>query len=413
MKFIHAADIHLDSPLCGLARYEGAPLEQMQTATRRAFLNLIDLACQEAVDFVLLAGDLYDGDWKDYNTGLFFHQQMTRLRAAHIPVFIVYGNHDAGNVMTRQLQLPDNVREFSQQHPETFRLDNLKVALHGQSFPTRAVSEDLSANYPKPITGYYNIGLLHTSLEGREGHASYAPCSVKGLLSHGYDYWALGHVHHREIVHQSPYIVFPGNVQGRHVREAGAKGCTLVTVRDHVTELKHCPLDVLRWDVCELDITPFSQAEDLIQDTRDRMAQLLQQAHDRPLAVRLILTGSSDVHTQLHRQPERWLNELRAAATDGGLGHLWIEKILLQSTPPTPLEDFNSGPLGELMSTLRRLPVDQNELDLLRAELKPLKQALPVELRSDSIDPDNPETIRHLLGGVEEFLMARLLAQST
>ncbi len=417
MKFIHAADIHLDSPLCGLARYEGAPVEQMQSATRRAFVNLIDLACQETVDFVLLAGDLYDGDWKDYNTGLFFNQQMSRLREANIPVFIVYGNHDAGNTITRQLCLPDNVHEFSAQQAETICLDKLGVAIHGQSFPQRAVTDDLSQHYPRALSDYYNIGLLHTSVNGREGHASYAPCTLKGLLSHGYDYWALGHVHGREVLHEQPHVVFSGNLQGRHARETGAKGCTLVTVEDHKTTLTHCAVDVLRWAVCELDITPLQQVEDLLDCARDAVNQALQQADGRPLAVRFLIQGSSAVHAQLHSNPERWINELRAAATDTGLGNVWVEKTQLNTSPALDAPVLAEGPLGELMSTLRNLPADQDELQSLSAELKQLKQALPLEARHSErgshVDPDNPDTIRQLLGGVEEFLMARLLAQQS
>src|SRR4051812_29910913 len=113
MKFVHAADLHLDSPLRGLDRYEGAPVEQLRGATRRALENLVALCLSEKADFLLLAGDLYDGGWKDYRTGLFFAAQMSRLRAADIPVFFVRGNHDAESNITRSLRLPENVRELS------------------------------------------------------------------------------------------------------------------------------------------------------------------------------------------------------------------------------------------------------------------------------------------------------------
>src|SRR3974390_1395346 len=134
ITFLHAADIHLDSPLNGLERYENAPVDRIRGATRRAFTRLIDLAIDKRVDFVLLAGDLYDGDWRDYNTGLFLARELRRLRDCHIPVFLIAGNHDAANKMTRSLRLPDNVRFFSQDRPETVALDALDVAIHGQSF---------------------------------------------------------------------------------------------------------------------------------------------------------------------------------------------------------------------------------------------------------------------------------------
>lgn len=409
MKFIHAADIHLDSPLCGLARYEGAPVEQIQNATRQAFVNLIDLAMQESVDFVLLAGDLYDTDWKDYNTGLFFNKQMTRLREADIPVYMVLGNHDAGNSMTRELQLPANVTRFSTSQPNTIRLDHLGAAIHGQSFPNKAVTEDLSAAYPNALSGYFNIGILHTSVNGRKDHAPYAPCSLPGLLSHGYDYWALGHIHKREVLHEKPWVVFSGNLQGRHVRETGAKGCTLVNVNDKKTTLSHIPLDVLRWEICQLEVSDVTQTEEVIDKARGAVTEALQTAESKPLAIRFTLHGISSVHNELHSHRDRWTNEIRAAATDAGLGNVWVEKVNFQTQGLATRAWQEEGPMGELMEMLRTLPCDNDSLQVFSAEFRSLKNALPVEAREGGIDPDNPETLRRLLVGVEELLLSRLL----
>ncbi len=256
VRFLHTADIHLDSPLKGLEAHEDAPVEEIRGATRRAFDNCIDLAIEEAVDFLLIVGDLYDVDWKDYNTGLFFASRMGRLNRAGIAVFIVSGNHDAANQITRTMPLPDNVTFFSAKKPHSIQLNNLGVIIHGQSYPSRAVTENLALQYPQYESGFFNIGLLHTSLTGREGHEPYAPCSLDDLKSKGYDYWALGHVHQREIVAREPWIVFPGNIQGRHIRETGAKGATLVTVEDgRITDVQDYELDVLRWAICQVDLS--------------------------------------------------------------------------------------------------------------------------------------------------------------
>ncbi|MDY6991572.1 MAG: DNA repair exonuclease [Pseudomonadota bacterium] len=418
MKFIHAADIHLDSPLRGLARYEGAPVEQVQNATREAFVHLIHLACREAVDFVLIAGDLYDVDWKDYNTGLFFNQQMSRLREANIPVFLVLGNHDAGNHITRALQLPENVKIFSSERPETVILEQLGVALHGQSFADKVVTQNLSHHYPAALPGYFNIGLLHTALNGRQEHAPYAPCSLSDLLAHGYDYWALGHVHTYEQVHTQPWVVFAGNIQGRHVRETGAKGCTLVTVTDDAqVQLTQVALDVLRWQVCHLEVNELHQPHLLLETVRDTVSAQLQQAEGRPLALRFVIQGRCPIHAELHSDPERWLNEIRAAATDAGLGHVWVEKIKLQTQPLTdPSLSETAGPLGELVDTLRTLPQDNTILHTLSHEFRSLKNALPAEARYSNdknahLDPEDPKTIVQLLNSVEELLLSRLLTQ--
>ena len=222
-KFIHAADIHLDSPLRGLEQYEGAPVQEIRDAARRALANLVDLAIEQKVAFVLIAGDIYDGDWRDYNTGLYFVDQIRRLREANIRLYLISGNHDAANRMTRTLRMPENVTFFSADAPETALIPELDVAIHGQSFATAAVYEDLSEGYPAAKSGCINIGMLHTCASGREGHDRYAPCSIEGLKAKGYDYWALGHVHIREILSEKPLIAFSGNMQGRHVRETGAK----------------------------------------------------------------------------------------------------------------------------------------------------------------------------------------------
>jgi len=229
VKFIHAADLHLDSPLRGLSAYSDAPAEQLRTATRDAFVKLVDVALDEAVDFMVIAGDIYDGDWKDFNTGLFFIRQMGRLRQAGIPIYLLYGNHDAESDMTRGLTLPDNVHVFSSRKAETFAIESLKVAIHGRSFKQKATTENMVPNYPEPVPGWLNIGVLHTALEGNSEHATYAPCTVSELEAKGYQYWALGHVHERSILpeHRQPgqtVIAFPGNLQGRHIREQGARG---------------------------------------------------------------------------------------------------------------------------------------------------------------------------------------------
>jgi DNA repair protein SbcD/Mre11 len=235
MKFIHAADLHIDSPLRGLDLYSGAPVDRLRVASRHALTGLVDLAIKEQVSFVLFAGDIYDGNWAEFRTGLFFRDLLVRLRRAGILVFIVKGNHDAESQITKQLPDVEGVKVFSSQKSETVDLEELGVAIHGRSFPTRAVPEDLIPSYPEAVPNRFNIGMLHTSLSGREGHDTYAPTTPDALPDTGYDYFALGHVHAREVVRVSgPRIVFPGNLQGRHAKETGSKGCELVTIEGGV-----------------------------------------------------------------------------------------------------------------------------------------------------------------------------------
>lgn len=415
-KFIHAADVHLDSPLRGLEQYDGAPVEQIRGATRQALANLVELAVSERVAFVLFAGDLYDGEWKDYNTGLFFAAQMTRLREADIPAFLIAGNHDAASQLTRYLRLPDNVTMFSVQQPETIHLDAFNVALHGQGFSTRAVANDLSAAYPKPEPHLLNIGLLHTSVDGREGHEPYAPCSRDGLLLKGYDYWALGHVHKREVLHREPWIVFPGNIQGRHVREVGSKGCTLVTVQENQgISIQHRDLDVLRWSVCEVDNSGALTSDDVMDQVRQALARELAGSSGRPMAVRIRLSGACKAHGQLSAHHERWTNEIRSMATDLSNGLLWIEQVKMQTRTQADLDQMlaSDDALGDLLRALVDWESDAAFMAEMAHELRDLVRKLPAELRSDeeAVDLDNPQTLRQAVEDAKHLLLARLLAQ--
>lgn len=417
-SFIHAADIHLDSPLIRLERYEGAPVEELRQATRRALENLVGLAIAEEVAFVLIAGDLYDGDWKDYNTGLYFTSQMTRLREAGIPVFIISGNHDAANKITKALRPPETVHFFSTDKPETFNLDDLGVAIHGQGFARQAIYKDLSASYPSAMPGYFNIGMLHTCATGREGHESYAPCKIDGLLSKGYQYWALGHVHQQEVISEDPMIVFPGNIQGRHIREAGPKGCMLVTVDDSgLASVDFRPLDVIRWLSCDVDASGAASGYDVVDRVYERLEDHLQQSDDVPLVVRIEVSGTCRAHNELMADPERWRNEIRSAAIDLGGGRVWIEKvnILTKLLSQSEAGKLAEGPVGELVSLLDEIRSDPGRLRKLGESLDDLFKKLPREVKHphDGTALEESEWLAKMLEGVRPLLLGRLMSKGS
>jgi len=416
MKFIHAADLHLDSALRGLERYDGAPVEAIRGASRLALINLVELAGREEVAFVLIAGDVYDGDWPDYNTGLFFVQQMSRLRELGVEVFIVSGNHDAQSRITKGLRLPDNVIHLSAAKPQSFEVDGHDVVVHGQSFATQAVTTDLAAGYPPARPGLLNIGLLHTSLNGRQGHEPYAPCSVDGLLMKGYDYWALGHIHRREIVHEDPWIVFPGNIQGRHARETGEKGCTLVTVTDGaVVSVEHHNLDVVRWQVLDIDATGSATPFELVDLVAGRIGADLATLGDQILATRLVILGPCAAHRKLAVAPEYWQNEIRARVTDDSAGKAWIEKIEFRTRPESDLRSLSEGndALGGLLREIDGLEADEEILKDIGGLFDDLAAKLPAELRHGE-EPfllDDASMLEEALEDVKELIVARLLAQ--
>ena len=414
MKFIHAADIHLDSPMLGLEKYDGAPVDEARGATRRALQNLVELAVQERADFVLIAGDLYDGDWKDYNTGLYFVSQMAVLRENNIKAVIAAGNHDAASQITKNLRLPDNVTVLSTHKPDTLTLEGEGVAIHGQGYSARAVTDNLAASYPKAFPGLLNIGVLHTCMDGREGHEPYAPCSLGDLMSRGYDYWALGHVHSQEIVSRSPLVVFSGNTQGRNIREKGAKGCMLVFVEDNeITDVAFKSLDVFRWSSLELDVSGAKHIDDIF-DIAERAVQREAKTVSMPSAVRISLTGSSRLHGMMLSQEEHVKNGIRACAVDAGNGNIWVEKICFNTKEISapPMTQAGSNALTGLLSSINSLQYDEKVLQELTDELADLFRKLPHEYLSDAeaVHPERKETLIRAADDVRHMLLGRILS---
>jgi DNA repair exonuclease SbcCD nuclease subunit len=349
-KFIHAADIHLDSPLLGLDRYEGAPVEAIRGATRRAFSNLVQLAIRERVDFVILAGDIYDGDWRDYNTGLFFVKEIRELEKAGIEVAMIRGNHDAESCITSRLTLRDIAHEFPTERPDTIKLEKLRVALHGQGYADKAETRNLAADYPAAKSGYFNIGVLHTALNGREGHANYAPCSVEDLVVRGYDYWALGHAHKRESVPVTGRlrVEFPGNIQGRKITETGAKGCLLVTVDEGGrAQPEFRALDVFRWAELTVEARAATSKAEALDITAKAIEDARQEVEDRPVAVRVRVACAPDVYRQVAEDLVQFRFDLAAQAGN----QVWVEKIKPQAIEET--QEAAPAITGDAASELR------------------------------------------------------------
>ncbi len=406
-RFIHAADIHLDSPLRGLSVYESAPIDSIRNACRKAFIKLVDLAIDEEVAFVLLAGDLYDGDWKDYSTGIFLSQQIGRLGQHNIQVFAVAGNHDAANKLTKALTIPANMKILSERSPETIVIDDLSVAIHGQSFATQNVTENLAANFVNAEPGMFNIGLLHTSLNGREGHAPYAPCSVDDLRSKGYQYWALGHVHKQEFVSDDPYIVFPGCIQGRHIRECGNKGCVLVTVEDQsVSSAIPHTLDVFRWLSCSIDLTDTNDDTELLDLIRDSIQIELDKAADLPAAMRIKFHGASKLAGQIAGKPEQLEKDIKSIGAELAGDGLWIERILNATVPKTdpgtilPDDNVFSSLLSDIINT-------PDDIEGLNDVIAGLRQKMPPE----AFDPE--ASIKEIIKEAKDMLVGRLMTGGT
>jgi DNA repair exonuclease SbcCD nuclease subunit len=390
MKFLHAADIHLDSPLRGLEAYAGAPVERLRLATRRALDNLVQIALGEAVDFVLIAGDLFDSDVRDFSAALSAVAQLQPLNQAGIPVYLILGNHDSQGEATRQVPWPANVTLFDHRRPQSVRHPSLPVVIHGMSYAQREVTKNLAAGYPAREADCFNIGLLHTNACGNPNHASYAPCSIEELVAKGYDYWALGHVHDHQVLHERPHIVYSGNTQGRHIREIGPKGVVLVGVDGgDVASLEFRETDVLRWLRHTITLAADDTAESLVERTCNALETIARSAAGRLAAVRLDYVGRTSLHTALMCDGTRQqiIANLRARAAETG-EDLWLEKISFHTDSLRDVDALRAGGdlVGDLLRDIEATAGDPTRLASLADLLKPLQLKAGTELSAEGID---------------------------
>jgi exonuclease SbcD len=420
-RFIHAADIHIDSPLRGLESYPGAPTERLRNATREAFTNLVQLAIDESVGFVIIAGDLFDGQWKDMNTGIWTAGQFRKLERAGIPVCLIRGNHDAESKVRSGIRWPSNVHEFSVRKPETMTVeqlglsDSLAVAVHGQGFAKPDIQEDLAAGYPDAVPGCFNIGVLHTSLTGDPAHDRYAATTLEVLRNRGYDYWALGHIHIRSEppLSETPFIAFSGNTQGRHIRETGAKGCLLVSVEDgNISNTDFRETDTLRWHRAKVTLDQSDGLSELYGRTRDVLQECLDLSDGRFAAVRIEVSGACAAHQEL-AQPgiqDEAVSQIRDIANEWD-DEIWIEKVKLHTSPPTDVDQLRQGQdlFGELLRDVQNLATNQEQLAALLAEsLSALSAKTGPELHAAGISLTDPEQLQTWLQQAEGLLLARL-----
>lgn len=333
-QFVHAADLHLGSPLSGLAGRDADLARRLAAAGRTAFEDLVSFAIARKVAFVVVAGDIYDGDWSDASIGLFFARQVGRLDRAGIPVVMVRGNHDAESVITKSITLPDCVHVFPANRATTHRIEALRVAIHGRSFPNRAVEENLSLSYPSAVPGWFNLGVLHTSCTGHAAHATYAPCSIPDLARRGYEYWALGHIHEYQELSRDPWIVFPGNLQGRSVRECGPRGAVLVTVEDgRVAGVERHVFDRARFERLSVDLSAVAEVPAAHGRIEAALRPLGEVAASRLVLVRVHLTGESAAHDRLCADRDELAAEVQAAAHRVH-EEIWLERLKVETRRP-------------------------------------------------------------------------------
>lgn len=301
VKFIHAADLHLDSPFKGMELNVPAFIwERMKESTFRSFARIVDKAIQEQVDFVLLAGDLYDAETRSLRAQVFVREQMKRLAQYNIPVYVIHGNHDHLGGSWAAIEFPSNVHIFTEPYIEEklfYKNGELLASIYGFSYQQQAVTDNMTEQYKKMTRAPFHIGMLHGSVEGDAEHNRYAPFQIRELKEKQFDYWALGHIHKREVLLEEPCIVYPGNIQGRHRKETGEKGAYVVSLSKQGTELTFFSTADVVWDEISINIDGLETVDDLIHACTESMNGVRRE--EEGLLVTMTFTGQGSLASYL------------------------------------------------------------------------------------------------------------------
>jgi DNA repair protein SbcD/Mre11 len=398
--FVHAADLHLDTPFQGIAAPAPGIAEALRDASLQAWDDLVEVTVREQAAFLLLAGDIYDGAERGVRAQLRFHRGLVRLAENGIPVFIVHGNHDpVGEGWSAIRSWPSGVTIFPAGDVATVAVerDGHRLAtVSGVSFDRRAVTDDLSMRFPRPTDPGFHIAVLHCNAGGDTDHGMYSPCHVADLAAKGYDYWALGHVHKRQTLAEGPaWVAYPGNLQGRSPKpsEMGPKGALLVEVADdQVVGHRFVACDRIRFAPLAIDVAGQSGIDELHAHLQARAAEHRAQSEGRSLLLRVTLDGRGELHDLL-RRPQTiadLLRDLRDEAPSGGDGFLWWESLRDHSRPALDRAEIKSRAdlSAELLQIADGLRADSASLREFAAKaFEPLSLSrLPETLREISDD---------------------------
>lgn len=374
-SFVHASDLHLGSPFTGVRDLQPEVSRLLQAATFDALDALVTLCIEKSAGFLLVAGDVFDTTGRSLRAQLTFRDRLAQLAEAGIPSFVVFGNHDPWESWSAKLRWPSGVHVFGPDRVETIRvpIDGQPTAtISGISFRTAREPRALVDLFSPKDTPLFQIAMLHSNCGGQPGHDPYAPCKVSDLQRAGFDYWALGHVHEKKVLGTVPHIVYPGSIQGRHIKEGGVHGCYHVTVSSPTdVVLTFCPLDKMRWQHLHVAIDGHGDLDSLDQALMAAIDEALRQGGERPMICRISLEGRGPLYQTLH-QPgasKEVLERLRAF----GLSQtplVWVQKLNMSCLPEMDLSQRMAVDdlLGQILKTVETLR-EKNDPALMMAAL--------------------------------------------
>ncbi len=404
IKFIHAADLHLDSPFVGLKHLPPELLEKMRESTFLAFSRLVTFAINKRVDFILLSGDLYDEEDRSLKAQLKLKKEFERLANANIEVYVIHGNHDHMGGNWIELSWPENIHIFSSEQVEMkiFEKNEQPLAyIYGYSYPSRSVRENITAKYQKvDNSSVYHIGMLHGSIEGNDEHDVYCPFKLTELIEKKFDYWALGHIHKRQLLHEDPVIAYPGNIQGRHRKEAGEKGFYFVDMKEDAPNLTFVSVEEVIWDKIQISIDTLTTMTDLLHECRLSIEQLRQRGKPTLLTIEFIGTGNLAANLHSHETLQDMMDDLNEEE-HSNQPVIWIYKM----TNQTYLYEENT----KLESFFNDLHESVEQYDAFNDVLQPL-MSHPLYRRY--IDEFTSEEQQQLLKEAEKLLRQEILLQS-
>ncbi|EAK8930490.1 exonuclease SbcCD subunit D [Listeria monocytogenes] len=329
IQFLHMADLHLDSPFIGLSTLPQPLFSAIQESTFQSLERITTVAIKEAVDFVLIAGDIYDSENQSVRAQARFAKEMKRLEAANIPVFMIHGNHDFIEKHKEKLALPSNVHVFSEQVEVMSHktATGVSVNIYGFSYNERHIRSSRVGEYKIQGDADFHIALLHGSeVSSSEEHDVYAPFRVQEISKKGFDYWALGHIHKRQLLAESPSIYYPGNIQGRNRKESGEKGASIVTLSEASTTIDFIGTSPIIWEEAVITLPENSEINAFYRETTKLLESYQGRSHSYFLHIIVKMENKQKIDTN------DWLQMLQEEVEITDNTFVWVHKLTTEIT---------------------------------------------------------------------------------